>query len=196
MLHSDFSAEQLELMEDHGVMPFIAVFPLTEEGSWLMYTPQYDYTSNKPANSKMVFIPQGSALVLPGTTIHAGGFNSGNKGNPRIHVTLFLYDEDNEEGALSAIPEEFTSEWLGFKEKPAQETQTKENFHTFELVNWRNEPKVRLAEQQRKPGKKRKKNGVDYTGPEFRRPPNQNPNLDPNLYQTKNFEELWNFIGL
>ena len=48
-----------------------------------------------------------------------------------------MYEKKNEKEALAAIPEEFTSEWMGFKEKQkqskAEETVTHSSISTGQM---------------------------------------------------------------
>ncbi len=208
MLHTDFTAEKIKEMQECRVWPFFAIIPLTDEGSWLMVTPTFDRKSETPPKTQMVFIPKGNALVLPGTTIHAGGFNTGSRGNPRLHITMYLYDTEYEKEALEVIGDgDFVSEWIGFKEvesdeevegdetRPVRtqpdetqldETQREDFSHTFVAVDWD------LPVKRNRAAGKRKANEVVKL-PNIPIP--NNPNLDPRLYDLKHVTALMDFIG-
>ena len=63
----------------------------------------------------MVFIPKNTLFLAPATLIHAGGLRTGPRGNPRMHFVFFLIEKEKEQQALQAIPNDFTSEYLGLQ---------------------------------------------------------------------------------
>ncbi len=201
MLHTDFTADKLQEFEESGIWPFFVIIPLTDEGSWLMTCPTFDTSADIIPEKKMIFVPIGNALVLPGTTIHAGGFNTGSMGNPRIHLTIYLFKEDNEKEALKVIGDgKFVSEWIGFNEETeTQSDETEEDpfRHTFVAVDWTTQPQT-----NKKRGAKRKATGQtngsggddeEVEVPVFTIP--ENPNLHAGLYDLTHVTPLMNFIG-
>ena len=80
--HRDYTDELLNnLAPDQAVL--IAFFALTEAGTWLQLW------DDKGVGS-LVFCPWGRILVLPGNTVHGGGFKSHPNGNLRGHLYLFV----------------------------------------------------------------------------------------------------------
>jgi len=67
--HFDFNARELE--KNAGKV-FIAVTPLTEAGSYLQVWDQDAVGSP----GEVLYIPYGTLLILPGNTLHGGGFQS------------------------------------------------------------------------------------------------------------------------
>ena len=190
MLHTDYTAADLRLMEELGVWTFSAIIPLTDDGSWLMVTPQFDHLSDAPPKTKMVFIPLGYALVLPATTIHAGGFRTANTGNPRVQLSIHLFDKKNTKKALALIGEDFVSEWIGFSaEQNEGEDYDADPFcHSFVAVDWSDEAQIRLARNTNKSGE-----GEKGAVPEQPRP--KNPHAHSRLYELQAVKDLMNFIG-
>ena len=164
--------------------------PLTDDGSWLMVTPQFDYNSDTPPKTKMVFIPLGYALVLPATTIHAGGFRTANTGNPRLQLSIHLIEKKNKKKAIDLIGEEFLSEWIGFSaEQNEREDSDADPFcHSFVAVDWSDEAAIRQARNKDKSGE-----GEKGAVPEQPRP--NNPHTHSRLYELEGVEKLMNFIG-
>ena len=190
MLHTDYTAAGLLQMEEMGLWTFSAIMPLTDDGSWLMVTPQFDQNSDTPPKTKMVFIPLGYALVLPGTTIHAGGFRTANTGNPRIQLTIHLFDKKIQKKALDVIGEDFVSEWIGFnKEQNKGDDNDADPFcHSFVAVDWSDEAAIRQARNSEKSG-----DGKKGEAPQQPRP--NNPHAHSRLYDLEGVQKLMNFIG-
>ena len=72
-------------------IPFIVFMPLTEEG---MSIELWSYRAEKHENythelGNMVQIPYGKFLLVRGDTVHAGGFKTGELGNPRAHFYVY-----------------------------------------------------------------------------------------------------------
>jgi len=67
--HFDFHARELE---KHSGKVFIAVTPLTAAGSYLQVWDQHAVGSP----GEVLYIPHGTLLILPGNTLHGGGFQS------------------------------------------------------------------------------------------------------------------------
>jgi len=78
--HVDFTWKQLNDYKDEL---FIGFFPLTSEGTFLQI-----WTSDFVG--RLVFIPYGWFLIVPATTVHGGGFRSGECGNPRCHMYIYV----------------------------------------------------------------------------------------------------------
>ena len=79
--HFDFPWQGLESITEP--MPYLGVFPLTEEGMFLQIWLQ-------EGDGTIVSIPYGRLLIVPGSCIHGGGFKSCPGGNPRVPFYMFL----------------------------------------------------------------------------------------------------------
>jgi hypothetical protein len=78
----DYTNEHLARLESDQAV-FIAFFPLTVAGMWLQLW-------DGPGKGTLVFCPYRKILVLPGNTMHGGGFMSDKSGNLRGHLYIFL----------------------------------------------------------------------------------------------------------
>ena len=72
-------------------MPFIVFMPLAEEG---MSVELWSFRGEKHKDymnelGKVVHIPYGTFLLVRGDTVHAGGFKTGEMGNPRAHFYVY-----------------------------------------------------------------------------------------------------------
>lgn len=92
--HVDYSWEVLE-GDCEGCLR-LGFFPLTKEGMFLQVWPRKDFDGDQDALTKsmmipgeLIFIPHGSLLVLPASTIHGGGFRTTRKAS--------LEDEDDDD---------------------------------------------------------------------------------------------------
>ena len=82
--HFDFTDRVLDEYQDKL---YIAVTPLTKAGSYLQVWPIRD----KRLPGEVIFIPFGVLLVLPGNTIHGGGFQSCFMSlDLRLHLYIFV----------------------------------------------------------------------------------------------------------
>jgi hypothetical protein len=90
VLHTDFSAEYLHQLAILGIIVQTFIYPLSMMGSFLHVADQYD---KKPQGSLLLLMP-GTVTFFPGTLIHAGGFRTDIRGNPRIHGYIFVCPKD------------------------------------------------------------------------------------------------------
>jgi hypothetical protein len=82
--HQDYSREYLRSLGDNKLV-FFAVFPLSTDGMMLQV-----WESGVRGPGKLVFLPHGSLLVLPGDTIHGGGLMTALSGNIRAHLYIYV----------------------------------------------------------------------------------------------------------
>lgn len=78
--HIDFS---WQFYDKCAIKPLIGFTPLSEAGMYLQI-----WGNDKVA--RIVFIPFGVLLFVPGDTIHGGGFRTSIEGNPRLHFYAFI----------------------------------------------------------------------------------------------------------
>jgi hypothetical protein len=69
-------------------VPFIALFPLTEDGMAVQVWKEQSQR-DVPEFGHIVEIPYGSILLLRADVIHAGGFKTATSGNPRCHFYIY-----------------------------------------------------------------------------------------------------------
>jgi len=82
--HFDFTDR---VLEEHRNKLYIAVTPLTKAGSYLQVWPIREERSP----GEVIFIPFGVLLILPGDTIHGGGFQSCFMSlDLRLHLYIFV----------------------------------------------------------------------------------------------------------
>jgi hypothetical protein len=69
---------------------YLAVFPLSAEGMMLQV---WEYPSdlvNGKSEGQLLFLPMNTILVLPGKTVHGGGFMTNAAGNLRGHLYIYV----------------------------------------------------------------------------------------------------------
>jgi len=82
--HRDYRSTDLE---QHPGKIFLALSPLTESGSFLQVWPR----NNSAQGGRVLFIPYGVLLILPGDTVHGGGFLSDFLTQDlRLHLYIYL----------------------------------------------------------------------------------------------------------
>jgi hypothetical protein len=69
-------------------VPFIALFPLTEDGMTVQVWKDQSQHSDH-VFGQIVEIPYGNILLLRADVIHAGGFKTAISGNPRCHFYIY-----------------------------------------------------------------------------------------------------------
>lgn len=90
--HYDFKEDQRQAF---GGRLFLGFCPLTESGCYLQVWSPVSET-NLTQEGKVLFIPYGCILVLPGDTIHGGGFLSDPEtGDLRLHFYIYIRGADN-----------------------------------------------------------------------------------------------------
>ena len=115
--HTDHKCDFYQLLANHGVHAFVLSIPVTEEGCFIkVYDKGIGEVDGEfqPDDGKLVFIPYGSALAQPITSIHAGGIRTGFLGNPRMHAVVFLVP-NTQMGTVTGgnfFPEDYTTSWL------------------------------------------------------------------------------------
>jgi hypothetical protein len=70
---------------DKANQPFVAFSPLSHDGCFLQL-----WDKNAPGPGNVCHIPFGVLLVVPGDTVHGGGFCSTLKGDLRLHFYIFI----------------------------------------------------------------------------------------------------------
>ncbi|EEC47032.1 predicted protein [Phaeodactylum tricornutum CCAP 1055/1] len=82
--HIDYQWDDLDGSDP---MPYLGFLPLTKAGMFLqLWTGNPDDGVIKMGN--IVFVPWGKLLLVPGNTVHGGGFRTGNHGNLRAHFYI------------------------------------------------------------------------------------------------------------
>ena len=92
-------------------VPFIGLSPLTEDGMRVEIWPHMNHMDYKPGNfvnktcpSQYVEIPFGFMLLLRADTIHAGGYSSSDRGDPRFHLYVHKTATGRNHRALRGTP--------------------------------------------------------------------------------------------
>jgi hypothetical protein len=89
--HIDYDSKK-----EHVHRYMVAFLPLTETGMFLQLWSRS--VNNLPVRGKIVFIPRGQLVLVPGNTIHAGGFRADHRNdNQRAHFRLHFYVYPNED---------------------------------------------------------------------------------------------------
>jgi len=88
--HVDYDWQVLQSLGQHL---YIGFFPLTKEGMFLQVWPSREKEEEPTVSGQIVYVPFGSLLVLPATTIHGGGFRTTSRlstiaGNLRFHLYI------------------------------------------------------------------------------------------------------------
>ena len=115
--HTDHKCVFYNLLRQHGIYAFVLTIPVSEEGCFIkVYDKGIGGTNGvfKPKEGKIAFIPYGSALAQPISSIHAGGIRTGFLGNPRMHGVVFLVP-DAHLGTVTRgdfFPHDYTTSWL------------------------------------------------------------------------------------
>ena len=73
-------------MRTQGVYAMIAFLPLTEFGAWFRIQDPHPDFMNK--HGKLVFVPQHHMLMMPVTTLVAGGIRTSPLGNPMLVFSI------------------------------------------------------------------------------------------------------------
>lgn len=85
--HKDFKADE-ETNLPGGI--FLGICPLTETGCYLQVWPPVNDT-NRTQYGQVLFVPHGCILILPGDTIHGGGFLSDYETSDlRLHFYIYI----------------------------------------------------------------------------------------------------------
>ena len=86
--HADY-----DLKTDHASKYLIAFLPLTETGQFLQL-----WRNEQEENvGELVFIPRGHIMLVPGGTMHGGGFRADHRtDNKHAHMRLHFYVYPNE----------------------------------------------------------------------------------------------------
>jgi hypothetical protein len=114
--HIDFSEDILMRMVSKNIFPFVAIQPLSKEGSFLCVHTKLDQDepTEEELMGEMVFIPHGTLFLSPGSLVHGGGYRTGPRGNLRLHFMIYLIDSNlSEMEAKKAIPTSFTQTYVG-----------------------------------------------------------------------------------
>jgi hypothetical protein len=114
--HIDFSEDILMRMVSKNIYPFVAIQPLTKEGSFLRVHTKLDQEepTEEELMGEMVFIPHGTLFLSPGSLVHGGGYRTGPRGNLRLHFVIYIIDSNlSEREAKEAIPTSFTQTYVG-----------------------------------------------------------------------------------
>jgi hypothetical protein len=87
--HLDYLWTVMEsLLEDQEL--YLAVFPLNSDGMMLQV---WEYPSdmvNGDSKGQLLFLPSNTILVLPGKTVHGGGFMTNATNNLRGHLYIYV----------------------------------------------------------------------------------------------------------
>jgi hypothetical protein len=87
--HLDYLSEILaDLLEDQEL--YLAVFPLNSDGMMLQVWEYPDDMEDGESMGQLLFLPMNSILVLPGKTVHGGGFLTSTAGNLRGHLYIYV----------------------------------------------------------------------------------------------------------
>jgi hypothetical protein len=92
--HTDFREEGF--IEKSRGNVFLAFVPLTRAGMFLQIWPvdHEDEDEDAPCRGRVLFIPYGKAVLVPGDTIHGGGFLSCPlMENLRLHFYIYLHGQ-------------------------------------------------------------------------------------------------------
>jgi hypothetical protein len=82
--HHDFHHQVLKKYAGHL---YIAFTPLTNDGYFIQVWPK-----DKPNDVRLLYIPYGAILILPGDTLHGGGFCTSEKSmNLRFHLYIYVH---------------------------------------------------------------------------------------------------------
>jgi hypothetical protein len=104
--HVDFREEILVQWNKQGVIPIIAMMPLSSDGLLLQVYPKgYDSTIQMPDKKnqgKLLMVPQESVFGFPATMFHSGGLRTSPRGNKRIQFVLLCYETGKPEAHLPA----------------------------------------------------------------------------------------------
>lgn len=84
-----------EILQGQGHNLRIGFFPLTDEGMFLQVWPTID--PPEEVEGQVIFIPKGTLLTVPASTIHGGGFRTTEMATcPRGNLRFHLYIATNE----------------------------------------------------------------------------------------------------
>jgi hypothetical protein len=82
--------------KEHVHRYMVAFLPLTETGMFLQLWNRS--VNNLPVQGEIVFIPRGQLVLVPGNTIHAGGFRADHRNdNQHAHFRLHFYVYPNQD---------------------------------------------------------------------------------------------------
>ena len=73
-----------ECNQEQEAATFVAFFPLTKAGMFLQL-----WDLKRQGEGILVYLPINYMLVVPGNTVHSGGFMSSANGNPRCHLYVY-----------------------------------------------------------------------------------------------------------
>jgi hypothetical protein len=89
--HMDYDSTK-----EHIHRYMVAFLPLTETGMFLQLWNRS--VNNLPVQGEIVFIPRGQLVLVPGNTIHAGGFRADHRNdNQHAHFRLHFYVYPNQD---------------------------------------------------------------------------------------------------
>ena len=101
--HRDFTARQLNKMEQMGVKSFLVFVPLKEEGMFLRIWEHINLEDPAMHKGRLVHVRHNRMFVAPAQLIHAGGFRTSMMGNPRVHCYIYLWPEPTTPAEASAL---------------------------------------------------------------------------------------------
>jgi hypothetical protein len=116
--HVDFPEAKLLEWNKEGVIPIIAMMPLSSDGLVLQVYPKgYDSTMTMPEKKnqgKLLMVPQESVFGFPATMFHSGGLRTSPRGNKRIQFVLLCYETGKAE---AHFPEESANQYFEIDSK-------------------------------------------------------------------------------
>jgi hypothetical protein len=112
--HLDHQVEKLMELQKAGIHAFLGFLPLKREGSFLRVWPELDEDNVESKKGKLLYLMENCLTIVPATMIHAGGFRTSVRGNPRMHFFFFLIPSDMcKEQAKKVLPTEPFNAYIG-----------------------------------------------------------------------------------
>ena len=101
--HYDFTEEQMRGLTGEV---FLGLCPVTESGCYLQVWKPID-NQHATRHGEVLFIPYGCILILPGSTIHGGGFlSNGDTRDLRLHFYIYVGGADKKRQSNTYLEEE------------------------------------------------------------------------------------------
>jgi hypothetical protein len=87
--HADYARRILQMLLNNQHL-YLAVFPLTRDGLMLQVWDHHRVSGKGRVSVKgqLLFLPMNTILILPGNTVHGGGFMTAPGGNLRGHLYI------------------------------------------------------------------------------------------------------------
>lgn len=94
--HTDYPEKDIKMFEKGLNRAFLAFFPLSEAGQHLQFWVK-DKRTGKVSSPLFIYLQLGQLLMVPASTIHAGGFRSGYCGfrNKRGHIYVGVSERNS-----------------------------------------------------------------------------------------------------